>query len=220
MSGLLFNVFIVLLLFAAFTSIANRIPKTGRCFDAAGEEITATIIKTNHTAERAATMHLRGEDGRRYRVKLKASEAKLWIKGDSVRIILSENPKKYRVLFHDYFKENETRIREYAVELLRKTVRPWSVSAHFTGYTKETPDALFASGADLQTIFTFTTYMRIVDVYSIVTAILSAVCIFWYVVIKPKFMQLMFPTLMIVMLIVILNKAVNSCKLVLKSITK
>ena len=220
MSGLLFYIFIIFLLFAAFTSIANRIPKTGRCFDATGEEITATIINRNRTAERAATMRLRGEDGKRYRVKLKASEAKLWIKGDSVKIVLSEKSKKYRVLFHDYFKENETRIREYAVEMLRKTVRSWFIAAHFVGYKKETPDAFLASGADVQTIFSFATYMRIIDIYSIVTAILSAVSIFWYVVIKPKFSQLMFPILMIVMLIVILNKAVKSCKLVLKSITK
>lgn len=213
---------IVLVLVALFSvsSITSRIPKKGRCSNAAGEEIEATIVNHNPTAEKATTMRLKDKNGKRYHVKLKPSEAKLWIKGDSVKIILSKTSKNYRVLFHDYFKNNEKRIREYALVKLRKTVNPKFIAARLVEYKKETPEAFEASGADSQTIFAFATYMRIIDAYSVVGVIAAAAFLYWYKVTDPKFSQLLLPLILVVMLFVILNGTVTSCKRILKSINK
>ncbi len=211
---------VLLLVFTSIISLGNRIPKTGRCPDAAGEEIEATIINSNRTAEKAATMKLKDKNGKKYRVKIKDSEARIWIKGDSVKIILSETSRKYRVLFHDYFKSNEERLREYALEKLRKTVKPFLIAARLVEYKKETPEAFRASGADSQTIFAFTTYMRLIDTYSIVGIILAAVFIYWYKVAKPEFFGLLLPLIVVVVLFVVLNGAVNSCKRVLQNLNK
>lgn len=220
MSEFVLYLFVILLAFAGVAGVINRIPKTGRCPDASGKEIEAKIINRNPTAEKAVTMRLRDEDGKKYRVKLKASEAKLWIKGDSVKVLCSETSKNYRVLFHDYFKNNEERIREYAMEKLRKTVKPYLIAGHLVDYKRETPEAFQASGADSQTIFAFTTYMRMIDVYSVVAVILAAAFLYWYAVSKPGFSQLLLPLILVVLLFVVLNGAVNSCKRVIKSISK
>ena len=120
MSGFVLSVFIILLAFVFVMRIANRIPKTGRYNSAAGEKIEAVLTNENRTAEKAATMKLMDKDGRKYCVKLKADEARLWIKGDTVEILLSENKRIYRVLFNDYFRNNEERIRQHAVQRLQK----------------------------------------------------------------------------------------------------
>lgn len=212
--------FVLLLAFAGFSGIVNHIPKTGRCPDASGKEIEAKIINSNSNAERAVTMRLRDENGKKYRVKLKDSEAKLWIKGDSVKVLCSGTSKNYRVLFHDYFKNNEERIREYALEKLRKTVKPYLIAGRLVDYKKETPEAFQASGADSQTIFAFTTYMRMIDVYSVVAVIFAAAFLYWYAASKPEFSQLLLPLILVALLFVVLNGAVKSCKRVIKSISK
>ena len=220
MSEFVLYLFVLLLAFAGVTGIINRIPKTGRCPDASGTEIEAKIINRNSTAEKAVTMRLRDENGKKYRVKLKAGEAKLWIKGDSVKVLCSETSKNYRVLFHDYFKDNEERIREYALEKLSKTVKPYLIAGRLVDYKKETPEAFQASGADSQTIFAFTTYMRMIDTYGVVAIILAAAFLYWYAVSKPEFSQLLLPLILVALLFVALNGAVNSCKRVVKSISK
>lgn len=220
MSEFVLCVVLVLIALSGVSSIANRIPKTGRCSNAEGEEIDAVIVNNNPTAEKATTMKLKDKNGKKYRVKLKASEAKLWIKGDSVKILLSRDSKNYRVLFHDYFKNNEGRIREFALSKLKKTVKPGFIAARLVEYKKETPEAFEASGADSQTIFAFTTYMRMIDTYSVVGVILAAAFLYWYKVTKPEFLQLLIPLILVVMLFVILNGAVTSCKRVLKNINK
>ncbi len=220
MSEFVLYLFVLLLAFAGFSGIVNHIPKTGRCPDASGKEIEAKIINSNSNAERAVTMRLRDENGKKYRVKLKDSEAKLWIKGDSVKVLCSETSKNYRVLFHDYFKNNEERIREYALEKLRKTVKPYLIAGRLVDYKKETPEAFQASGADSQTIFAFTTYMRMIDVYSVVAVIFAAAFLNWYAASKPEFSQLLLPLILVALLFVVLNGAVKSCKRVIKSISK
>ena len=220
MSEFVLYLFVLLLAFATVAGIINRIPKTGRCPDASGTEIEAKIINRNSTAEKAVTMRLRDENGKKYRVKLKAGEAKLWIKGDSVKVLCSETSKNYRVLFHDYFKDNEERIREYALEKLSKTVKPYLIAGRLVDYKKETPEAFQASGADSQTIFAFTTYMRMIDTYGVVAIILAAAFLYWYAVSKPEFSQLLLPLILVALLFVALNGAVNSCKRVVKSISK
>jgi len=211
---------VMLFMFVGIGSVANRIPKTGRCPDASGKEIEAVITNSNKTAEKAATMHLKGDDGKNYKVKMSSTEAKMWIKGDRVKIILSENSKNYRVLFHEYFKTNEPRMREQAVEKLQKSVRPDFIAARLTGYTKESPEAFRASGADSQTVFAFMTYMKMIDMYTVVGVILAAIFVYWWLTVKPGFMQLVVPLAILIMLYVVLNGAVKTCTNVLKKATK
>lgn len=220
MSGFMLYLFVLLLTLAGVSHFANRIPKTGRCPDVEGKEIEAKITNSNSNAERAVTMRLRDENGKKYRVKLKDSEAKLWIKGDSVKVLCSGTSKNYRVLFHDYFKNNEERIREYALEKLRKTVKPYLIAGRLVDYKKETPEAFQASGVDSQTIFAFTTYMRTIDVYSAVEIISAALFLFWYAVAKPGFKEILLPLILLIVLFLALNVVVNSCKRVIKSISK
>ena len=220
MSEFILYIFLIFLLFAGAASIANRIPDTGRCPDASGEEIEAVITNNNPTADKAVTMRLKDKNGKRYRVRLKASEAKLWIKGDTVRIISSETSKNYRVLFHDYFKRNEEHIRDYALKKLRKTVKPYFIAGRLVEYKKETPEAFEASEVDSQTIFAFATYMRLIDTYSVVAVVLTAAFLYWYKLSNPEFLQLLLPLTLVIILFVALSGAVNTCKRVLKDINK
>lgn len=218
MTELIIIIFFMLILFAAVGGVANHIPKTGRCFDADGRQVTAKITNTNRAAEKPATMRLRDEKGRRYHVKLKASEVKLWIKGDTVRIILSDKSKNYRVLFHEYFKENEERIREQALIMLEKTIKPGFIAARLTGYTKNSPEAFRASEADSHTIFTFATYMHMIDIYSVIAAIMVIVFAVWYMVFKPQLIHFMMPLLIVLAIFFMLNGTVTTCKRVLDKV--
>lgn len=220
MTELVMIVVVMLLMFVGISSIANHIPKKGRCFDAKGAEVTATITNNNRTAEKAVTMRAKDQNGRRYRVKLKASEAKLWIKGDSIRIILSEKSGNYRVLFHEYFKENEVRIREHALKRLEKTVSPKLIAARIVGYTKDSPEAFRSSEADSHTIFAFATYMRMIDIYSVVAVIMAAAFLLWYMAVKPKFTQFLIPLLIVLLMFFMLNGSVNACKRVIKKVNE
>ena len=169
MTGFVLSVFIVLLAFSLVISIVNRIPKAGRYNSAAGEKIEAMLTNENRTAEKPATMKLVDKDGRKYRVKLKADEARLWIKGDTVEILLSEKKSVYRVLFNDYFRNNEERIRQHAAQRLEKTVKRGIISTRLVGVQKESLEAFVSSEADSRVIFIFSTFMRMIDTYSIVS---------------------------------------------------
>ena len=156
---------------------SGRITKTGRYADAKGEVIEAIITNTNKTAEKAAVLRAQ-KDGRKFKVKLKPTEAHLWIKGDSINIILSEDGKNYRVMFNDYFRQNETRLREAAVEKLSK-IKPYLFAARFTEYKKEHFGLIKNSDMDSQQIFAFYTYMKMIDVYSPTLAVLTVITLIW-----------------------------------------
>ena len=174
---------LIMLLFALFcimVAFSARIPKTGRSSDANGEIIEATIVNSNKYAEKAVTLRAKAADGRLFKVKIKPTEAKLWIKGDTISILLSKDKKKYRVLFHEYFKENEERIREEALSLMKKRVRPEFFAARIVGYTENSLDAFARSKADSHVIFTFSTLMRLIDIYSVFCAVIAVVFVLWY----------------------------------------
>ena len=80
-------IIILLVLLLCYSAIANRIPKTGREGISTGKEVTATITNSNKGADRAVTLHAEGE-GRRFKVKMKPTEAHLWVKGDKIRVIM------------------------------------------------------------------------------------------------------------------------------------
>lgn len=220
MSGFVLSVFIVLLAFLLVIRIANRIPKTGRYNSAAGEKIEAVLMNENHTAEKAATMKLVDKDGRKYRVKLKADEARLWIKGDTVEILLSEKKSVYRVLFNDYFRNNEERIRQHAVQRLEKTLKRGIVSNRLVDFDKKNLQAFVGSEADSRVIFIFVTFMRMIDVYSIFSFLATVLFLGWRSAVKPAFSQMAFPLVVVILAYFMIYSAVTTCKGLLKKYTK
>ena len=207
---------IALLIGVIFVSCSvNHIPKTGRDPDASGEIIEAVIINRAKGADRSAVMKL-VHNKRKFQVKMKPTEAHLWIKGDTVRIILSENKKKYRVLFGEYFRANEMRIREYALSLLEKRINVNFVAAKLSKYTKESFEAIKASKLESQRIFTLVTLMGILDIYTVVTGVAGAVFLFWCAKKTPPFGDLIVPLLIIVVLIWMLYNTNEMCKGIIK----
>lgn len=214
--------FFVIAIFIGFMFVnysTNHIPKTGRCADASGEIIEAVITNRAKSADKSAIMRL-VHKGRKFKVKMRPTEAHMWIKGDTVRIILSENKKKYRVLFGEYFRENEMRIREYVLSLLEKRVNVNFFAARFSEYTKESFEAIKASKLESQRIFTFMTLMRILDVYTIVTGVAGIAFLYWCSKKTPSFGELLVPLLIIVVLIWMLYNINEACKDIIKKAQK
>ena len=89
-----------LFIYMIVASMNGFIPKRGRWIDVDGEELTATITNINKNADRYTTIRAIGDDGRKYRAKLRPTEAKYWIKGDKIKITLTADGKNYRVHFH------------------------------------------------------------------------------------------------------------------------
>lgn len=220
MSGFVLSAFIILLVFSLVMRIVNRIPKTGRYNSATGEKIEAVLTNENRTAENAATMKLVDKDGRKYRVKLKADEARLWIKGDTVEILLSDNKRIYRVLFNDYFRNNEERIRQHAAQRLEKTVKRGIISTRLVGVQKESLEAFISSEADSRVIFIFATFMRMIDTYSIVSFFATVLFLVWRSVVRPAFSQMAFPLVVVIIAYFMIYSAVMTCKGLLKKYTK
>jgi len=211
------TLFVILMLIALIwvNYVANHIPKTGRDGEAKGEEITAEIINCNKVADKAVTLRAKA-NGRIFKVKMKPTEAHLWIKGDSIKIILSENKKTYRILFNDYFRENEQRLREYALSLLEKKVNVNFIAARIVKYTKESLESFKASKLESQRIFTFASLMHIIDVYTAVTCVLGAAFLVWYAKASPKFGELVVPLALILLLVWVLYSSVGVCKKIMK----
>lgn len=207
-------IFVTLVLLSS--AIANRIPKTGRYPDAKGETTEAVIVNTNKKAERSATMRLLGDDGRKYKVKLKPSEAKMWIKGDKVKIIVDSDKKRYRVLFNDYFRENESRLLEEAHAFLKKTVSTRFISAKIIGYTEKTSNELKSSEADSKTIFTFATLMRLVDVYGVMAIVLVLGFLWWFMNYHPSFKTFLLPLCLVLVLLWAVYSASEACKTIIR----
>lgn len=210
-----FFVIAVLIGFIFINHSANHIPKTGRDADASGEIVEAVITNRAKGADRSAIMRA-VHNGRKFKVKMKPTEAHLWIKGDTVRVILSADGKKYRVLFGEYFRANEARIREYALTLLEKRVNVNLVAARLSKYTKESFEAIKASKLESQRIFTFVTLMGILDIYTVVTAVAGAAFLFWCASKSPSFGDLIVPLLIIVVLVWMLYNTNETCKSIIK----
>lgn len=210
-----FFVIAILIGFIFINYSANHIPKTGRDADASGEIIEAVIVNRAKSADRSAVMKL-VHNKRKFQVKMKPTEAHLWIKGDTVRIILSKNTKKYRVLFGEYFRENEARIRDYALSMLEKRVNVNFVAAKLSKYTKESFEAIKASKLESQRIYTFVTLMGILDIYTVVTGVAGAVFLIWCAKKTPSFGELIVPLLVIVVLIWMLYNTNETCKGIIK----
>ncbi len=209
-----------LLIYIAVVSITNFIPKRGRWIDADEDEVIATIINQNRNADKHSTLRAMDENGRKYAVKLRPTEAKMWIKGDKIKITFTKDKKNYRIQFHEYFKANEDRIREKAVEKLEKTVKFYSIAAKMTGYKKESLEALRASKADSQTIFAFETYMRSIDKYFIIGVIAALLFIPFFLTEKLQKLQLLLPLIIIITMFLSVNSTAKLCTKIYEKATK
>lgn len=196
----------------------NRIPKTGRDGKANGEKISATITNKNKYADAAVTLRAE-KDGRKFKVEMKPTEAHLWIPGDSIDIIMNEDGKNYRVLFNDYFRENESRIREKAVELLEK-VRLCHISSIAVGYKKEFKEEIVNSSLDSQQIFAFVSYMKQIDIYSVFAVILTGGIVWWKFAFSPEAKEFILPCILIIVAMWSIYNAVEMCKRILKKAVK
>ena len=205
--------FVVVVLFIGLlwvSHLANHIPSTGRDANADGEKITATITNYNKTADRASVLRAE-KDGRKFKVKLKPSEARPWIKGDQIEILLSDKKDVYRILFTDYFRKNEQRIRKFSLENLKKANK-WIVSKNLTGY-KEEYFALFEkSSFDSLQIFAFTTYMRMINIYSVAMALIVVAAVLWWQLTSPSGETLIAAALLVLLMIWTLYNTVQNCK--------
>jgi hypothetical protein len=65
---------------------------------------------------------------------------------------MNEDGKNYRVLFNDYFRQNESRIRNEALKRLEK-VPSYRISSTLLKYKKEDHSAFEKSGLESQQIF-------------------------------------------------------------------
>ena len=198
--------------------VSNRIPKTGRAISNKGEIITATITNNNTQADKPVTMRAE-KDGRKFKVKLKPSEARLWIKGDSVQILLVENSKEYRIKFNDYFKENEHRIMDMVLERL-KTVENYLVSSKLVKYEKEDFERFKKSSLSSQQIFSFCTSMRLIDISTVITVALAVVVFLWWKTFSPGVMDLLAGIIPVLIAIWAIYNTVMNCKRILKKIRK
>ncbi len=204
-------VIILLISLLWFNFVTNRIPKRGRMDVSDGAVITATIINTNKIPDHAAT--LCAKDGKTvYKVKIKASESHLWIKGDDIKILVSEaNPKNYRVLFNDYFKENEKRIRDHSLELLEKKVKFNSIGGKAVKYTSEDLEKIKNSNLNSNQIFYFCYLFNSIDRYSILAILLAILTLALHFVKGMELKELLIPILLVAILIYYICTAVKIC---------
>ena len=202
--------FVIAMIWMNFAT--GRIPKTGRESITAGKEISAVIVNENKAAERCATMKLVGDNGRKYQVKMSPTEAHLWIKGDRVKILISEvNDSKYRVLFHDYFRGNEDRLRVKAKELLEKKVSLNLFAARLVKYTEESLEAFKRSKLESQRIFVFITMMKMLDFYTVFTAAFAVLAFFLVNSVGEGFKSWFVPLIIIGAMVIFLNSLVKTC---------
>jgi hypothetical protein len=204
-------VIVLLISLLWFNFVTNRIPKRGRIDVSDGETITAAIRNTNRDPDHAAT--LRAKSGETiYKVKIKASESHLWIKGDEIKILVSKsNKKNYRILFNDYFKENEERIRAYAIELLEKKARYNSIGAKAVKYTSEDFEKIKNSKFNSNQIFYFSYMFSSIDRYTILAILLAILILGLHFVKNMALKKLLVPIILLAVIIYYICTAVKIC---------
>ncbi|MBQ8808563.1 MAG: hypothetical protein IJZ81_04585 [Clostridia bacterium] len=213
-------ILLMIIVFFVVMETSGHIPKTGRWGDVHGNTVTAIITNENKTADKAVTLRAKGKNGRKFKVKLKATEAKLWIKGDEIQVILSDNPKKYRVLFHEYFKNNRERIRQHALNLVEKKVSERFIAARLVEYKKTDNEYFKASKIDSQELFVFMTFMRMIDIYCTVGVMMAGSFLWWFFKKDPTFNQYILPLAVLIILGWVMYKSVNICKRIIETAKK
>lgn len=205
--------FVVMLLIAMIigTNLITRVPKTGREGIRSGREIEAIIINTNKVADRAVTLKAVG-DGRRFKVKMKPTEAHLWKKGDKIKVLISkEDDKKYRVLFNDYFRENEPELKKYALSMARKDRITRFFAARMVKYTAEDADNFEKTDISSQRVFSFVTLMKMIDIYTIFAIIVAVIIVGAHFIYNFKFKEMLIPILVLFIEVWFISSAVKLC---------
>ena len=203
-------VFLIALLWINF--VTNRIPKTGRKSIENGTKISAVITNSNHFPDHSVTLRAQDGNSRKYRVKLKQSESRLWIKGDEIDIIVSgSNPKDYRVLFNDYFRANESRIREHAFDILEKKVRKNSIASRLVKYNHEKLEIMKKSNIESGRIFIFTYLMKSIDIYSILGAVFAVFTLVAHFYKGVPLKEVIFPALLVLYILYSVSTSVKEC---------
>lgn len=211
-----FIVIAIAIMLIWYNSVICRIPKTGRAGISTGKEVLAEITNTNKGADRPVTLRAQA-DGRKFKVKMKPTEAHLWIKGDKIRILIDESDsKKYRVCFNDYFRENESRIRQHASELLDKKVKLFMPSAKLVKYEQADHEAVKNSKLSSQRVFAFMSMMRVIDSSILATAVLAIACLVMYNIGDMKIKSLFAPALVVALMVWYISAAVKECAKVVK----
>ena len=150
-------------------------------------------------------------------MKLKPSEARPWIKGDEIEILLSDKKDVYRILFSDYFRKNEQRIREFSFENLKKANK-WIVAKSLTGYSEEHFELFEKSSFDSMQIFAFATYLRLINLYSVATALIIAAAVLWWKITSPSGEMLIAAALLVLLMVWTLYNAVQNCKKLIRKV--
>lgn len=203
-------VFLIALLWIKF--VTNRIPQRGRKMFKDGKEISATITNENHFPDHSVTLRAQDSSLRKYSVKLKQSESRLWVKGDEIKILVSEeNPKDYRILFNDYFRANEHKIRAHAFEILEKKVRKNSIASRLVKYNHEKLEAMKKSNIESGRIFVFTYLMKSIDIYSILAAVFAACTLIAHFYKGVPLKEVIVPALLVLYLLYSVSTSVKEC---------
>ena len=209
-------VFLIVVLLA--NAFANRIPRTGRAGITKGEEISSIITNDHKGGMGAKTMHLEG-NGRKFKVKLKPDESHLWIKGDKVKVLVSyENKKIYRVLFFDYFHENEERLRLDALKMLEGKIKSNGVCVKILKFTEETYKKVEESSADSRTVFTLYSHMKLLDSYIAMGIVLAVFMLLAKIIARVSMTKMLLPIAVLGIVLWFTYNTITTCGRIIKKL--
>lgn len=212
------KIIIFLIVIFAVNALINKIPRTGRAGITKGTEVDAVITNKCKNSIVLKTMHLEG-NGRKFKVRLKPDEEHLWIKGDSVKMLISdENKKIYRVLFFDYFHENEERLRTFALDMLKSEIKANGISAKALKYTEETYTMVENSSADSRTVYQLYSYMKLLESYIVLGVIFCVFAVLAKMLLRLSMTQMLLPIVVLGILLWYIYSVITTCGRIMKKI--
>ncbi len=216
MTGIILLVIAILI----FNIFINRIPRTGRAGITKGNVVDCIITNSHKNALRTVSIHAFG-GGRKFKARLKSDEAHLWIKGDKIKVLVSdENEKIYRILYFDYFHQNEARLREEAISRMEKDIKENGISARIVKYTKQTLLQIKKSSIDSQKIFILLSYMRLLNSYVVTTVIFSLVALVCRKIYSIPMKEMLLPIVAVGILLWYIYSAKTVCERIIKEAQK
>lgn len=211
-------VVIFLIVVLAFNVLINRIPRTGRAGITKGIRVDAVITNKCKNGLGTKTMRLEA-GGRKFKVKLKSDEAHLWIKGDSVSVLVSNDNKKiYRVLFFDYFHENEQRLRSFALDMLKSKTKENGISAKALKYTDETYTKVENSSADSRTVYMLCSYMKLLENYIVLSVVFCVFAVLAKILLRLSMTEMLVPIAALGILLWYIYSVITTCGRIMKKL--
>ncbi len=209
---------VFLIVALAVNVLINRIPRTGRAGITKGIRVDAVITNKCKNGLGTKTMRLTG-NGRKFKVKLKADEAHLWRKGDSVSVLISnENKRIYRVLFFDYFHENEERLRALSLDMLKSKIKSNGISAKALKYTEETYTNVESSSADSRTVYMLYSYMKLLESYIVLSVAFCVFAVLAKVLLRLSMTQMLIPIAVLGILLWYIYSVITTCGRIMKKL--